>query len=132
MITKSLSVFKKQVVIITALYTIALAIASFIRLKGLPEIGPAYSDKIFHFLAYGLLTGLWFFVLFLKFKWSKTKSLIISALSSIVFGTIIEALQSEITNTRVSESNDIIANTLGTFLTVLLVVFFVKTEVKKY
>ena len=106
----------------------ALAIASFINLPGIPKIDLSNTDKIFHFLAYSLLSWLWFYVFYFKFKWTKNKSLITTTIISVLFGIIIEVLQSIITNTRVADNNDILANTLGVLLTIIIIILLKKQK----
>ena len=116
----------------TVVYSTLLAIVSFIHLSGLPEINYSNTDKIFHFIAYSGLMWLWFQVFYLRFSFSLKKALIVSAIIAIVFGIIIEILQGVITNTRVTDNNDILANTLGVSITGLILLFLKRTEVKKY
>ena len=123
---------KKYAFVITVVYSTLLAIASFIHMSGLPEINYSNTDKIFHFIAYSALMWLWFQVFYLRFSFSVNKALIISAIIAIVFGIIIEILQGVITNTRVTDNNDILANSLGVCFTTLVLLFLKRTEVKKY
>ena len=122
---------KKYALVITIFYSTALAVLSFIRISGLKEVNYDHTDKIFHFIAYSALAWFWYRTLFYKFSYTFKKALIIAAIISIVFGTIIEVLQGVLTNTRVAESNDILANTLGVCLTITILILFKKAEVKK-
>ena len=123
---------KKYALILTLVYSILLAIVSFIHLSGLPEINYSNTDKIFHFIAYSALMWLWFHVFYLKFSFTRTRAIVISAIISVIFGIIIEILQGVITNTRVTDNNDILANTLGVCFTILILLILKRTEVKKY
>ncbi|QRM89086.1 teicoplanin resistance protein VanZ [Lacinutrix sp. WUR7] len=122
---------KKYVLFVTLCYTIALTIVSLINVSGLPEINYSNTDKIFHFIAYSALTWFWFQVFYSKFKWSFNKGLLVSAIVSVIFGILIEVMQSMFTNTRVADNNDILANTLGVSLTIILLLLFKKSLVKK-
>ena len=121
---------KKYALGITIFYSIVLAIVSFIHLSNLPEINYSNTDKIFHFVAYTGLSWLWFHALFFKLKCNFLQALIISAIISVIFGIIIEVLQGVMTNTRVADNNDILANTLGVCLTILWLLLVKKREVK--
>ena len=112
-------------------YSLALATVSLIQLKGLPNVGVSFGDKIFHFLAYSVLAFLWFNTLFFYFKVGITKAIVYSALPSVVFGIILEALQGSVTVYRSSDVCDAIANTLGVLFTMLIVLASKRILVKK-
>lgn len=112
---------KKLLLLVSILYTLVLAAVCLIKIKKLPEIGVSFGDKIFHFLAYTVLAFLWFNTFFNTFKLKKKKALIYAALFSIVFGIIIEVLQGTIATSRSSDVYDVMANTMGVFLTVIIV-----------
>ncbi|WP_055443761.1 VanZ family protein [Lacinutrix himadriensis] len=122
---------KKYALIITLSYTAALTVLSLINVSGLPEINYSNTDKIFHFIAYSALAWFWFQVFYNKFKWSYNKGLLVSAIVSVIFGILIEAMQSMLTNTRVADNNDILANTLGVSLTIIILLLLKKSLVKK-
>ena len=82
-------------------------------------------------MAYSALTWFWFQVFYSKFKWSFNKGLLVSAIVSVIFGILIEAMQSMFTNTRVADNNDILANTLGVSLTIIILLLLKKSLVKK-
>ena len=123
---------KKYALGITIFYSIILAIVSFIHLSGLPEINYSNTDKIFHFIAYAVLSWLWFHALFFNLNCNFLHSLVLSAIVSILFGIIIEVLQGAITDTRVSDNNDILANSLGVCMTIIGLILFNRSDVKKY
>ncbi len=108
---------KTQALPVAVLYTIALTIASLVRLSDVPDMGIDYGDKIFHFGAYALLTYLWYLVfrykVLLKFKKSVTYAII----SAIIFGIIIEVLQGTLTKERSLDVFDALANSFGAIVT---------------
>jgi VanZ family protein len=104
---------------------------SLIHISGIQEINYSNTDKIFHFLAYSALAWFWFRALYHKFNYSFNKSIVITAVVSILFGIVIEILQAKITSTRVAESNDVLANTLGVGLTITILFLSKKSDVKK-
>ena len=122
---------KKYSFLITILYSLALATVSLIQLKRVPDVGVEFGDKIFHFLAYSVLTFLWFNALFFYFKASITKAIIYSALFAIIFGIIIEALQGSATTYRSSDVYDAIANTLGALFAMLILLASKRILIKK-
>ncbi|MBU2940069.1 VanZ family protein [Lacinutrix sp. C3R15] len=108
-----------------------LTIVSLISVTGLPDLNYSNSDKILHFIAYSGLTLFWFLTFSNNFKWAFNKALLLSAIVSVVFGIIIEILQGVLTETRVADNNDILANTLGVSLTIIILLLFKKALVKK-
>ena len=111
---------KKQVFLISIIYTVALTAACLMRLNNLPTIKVSSGDKIFHFLAYLVLTFLWVNTFIYKFKWKKETAIIYGATICIVFGIIIEVLQGSVTSYRSSGIYDVLANMSGVFFIVIL------------
>jgi VanZ family protein len=124
-------VLKKYALSITIFYSAILLVLSLIHISGIQEINYSNTDKIFHFLAYSALAWFWFRALYHKFNYSFNKSIVITAVVSILFGIVIEILQAKITSTRVAESNDVLANTLGVGLTITILFLSKKSDVKK-
>ena len=131
MITKPLLVLKKYVHIITIIYSATLAVISLVQISDIPDYIPSFSDKVFHFSAYGLLTLLCVYSLLYKYKLKTNHALFFGALLAISFGIIIEVLQGQITNTRVTDQNDILANTFGVLLTTIILGIKNRFDVKK-
>lgn len=122
---------KNLLFLVSILYTLALATVCLIKIKKLPEIGVSFGDKIFHFLTYMVLAFLWFNAFFYTCKLEKKKALIYAALFSIVFGIIIEVLQGTLTTSRSFDVYDVMANTMGVFLTVIIVLVKNLITIKK-
>ncbi|QDO95635.1 VanZ family protein [Formosa sediminum] len=95
------------------------------------EGSPKNSDKVFHFLAYCLLTLVWFSVFNYGYKWSQAKANVYTAVFSISFGVLIEYLQGHFTETRQFDVLDIIANSTGVIIMLLIIEIKNKTEHKK-
>lgn len=128
---KNLLGHKKIAVSVSVLYTILLLLICLINLEGLPEKAVQEGDKILHFLAYFILTLLWYNVVSKYSDWSFFAVILIVVTCSILFGIIIELLQSKITSSRTADFNDIIANSFGVLIAALLLKFIGTTEVKK-
>ena len=122
---------KKYALSITIFYSAILLVLSLIHISGIQEINYSNTDKIFHFLAYSALAWFWFRTLYHKFNYAFYISIVITAVVSILFGIVIEILQATITSTRVAESNDILANTLGVGLTIIILFLTKKSDIKK-
>jgi VanZ family protein len=99
-------------------YSIALIIVSLVRLNNLPNLNTGFDDKIAHFLFYAIFCILWF----LSFHSLKIKrSLFAAAAFSILFGLIIELLQSVVSIHRTTDIYDFLANTMGVLTTTTLI-----------
>ena len=122
---------KKFALIITLIYSIALATVSLIRINDLPDIGISFGDKLFHFFAYALLAFLWFSAFVNSFKLKKKQAIYFAIILSVLFGIIIEVLQDTITVSRALDIYDVVANTLGALLTSLALWFKNRLHVKK-
>jgi VanZ family protein len=124
-------VLKKNILFITILYTIALACVSLIKINDISDYVPSITDKVFHFLTYGILAILWYLTWFTKLERKKTTALFLAMVISIGFGIIIEVLQHRITSTRIFDLKDILANILGVILAVGIITLKNRFEVKK-
>lgn len=121
---------KKLVLIANLGYIIALATVSLIRLNNLPDVGVSFGDKIFHFLAYALLTLLCFATLSLTFSMEKTRAILIAGVFAIIFGILIEVLQDTMTEFRALDVYDVLANSLGALLVSVILIFKNRLQVK--
>ncbi len=113
------------------LYTTALAAVCLIKLNNLPNIGVSFGDKIFHLLAYLVLTFLWVNTFIYKFKFKKESAIVYAGVFCIAFGIIIEVLQGSVTSYRSSDIYDVVANTLGVLIMVLIFVIKNLVTIKK-
>ncbi|WP_164914138.1 VanZ family protein [Aquimarina sediminis] len=82
------------------------------------------SDKYAHFIAYFTVTVAWTLYLFFSEKLNKglRQSLIISSVASVLYGILMEVLQSLLTTYRSSDWYDVVANTCGTIFAVFIFV----------
>ena len=94
-------------------YTILLTILSLIKVKDMPEFGTSFDDKLYHILAYVVLTLVWYFVIYDK---KTNRKITYLAIATIAFGIIIEALQGKLTTHRVGDVLDVVANVIGVLL----------------
>jgi VanZ family protein len=124
-------VLKKLALLAVIVYSSVLVYVSLVKLENVPDIGVDYGDKIFHFLAYCMLTFLWFSAFIYNFEIKRNKAIIYSAIFSFTFGIIIEVLQHTMTSYRSLDVFDIIANTSGVIIVVLLLILKKNIGVKK-
>lgn len=120
---------KKKLLLISSFYSLVLASLSLIKLNDtLPPI--KNSDKLYHVIAYFIFMTLWYYTFLYRFKLKKTKALVIAFIASISFGVIMEILQGVLTENRQSDINDVVANTIGAILALLMLVLIKKRDVK--
>ena len=121
---------KKLIPVVTIIYSLALITVSLAKLNNVPDIGISFGDKIFHFLAYFVLTLLWFYTFLYAFKFKKKRALFFAVILSVLFGIIIEVLQESITVSRALDVYDAVANTLGALLASMVLWFKSSLHVK--
>jgi len=81
----------------------------------------SFTDKVFHMGSYLVLTFFWGkYLILLKPKLSIKKLLIILSASLVLYGIIIEILQTVLTKNRVGEVQDVIANIVGIIFGVIV------------
>ncbi|MDW5287329.1 VanZ family protein [Formosa sp. PL04] len=107
-----------------------MATLSLVNLGNITKGSPKNSDKVFHFLAYCLLCLVWYMVFKHGYKWPLTKALLTTGLVSISFGVLIEYLQGSLTETRQFDVLDILANSAGVILMLLILTIKNKTKFK--
>ena len=109
-------------------YTLTLGILSLVSNDNIPYFGTNYEDKVYHLVAYALLTFLWYKV-FAAFHIKN--SIFIAFIISVIYGIIIEVLQGQLTDARDSSILDVIANMIGVAIVTLILTFRMKTITKK-
>lgn len=105
----------KTLLLLALVYTVILTGVSIIERDSLPKV-PIFpmQDKLAHFLAYFVLAVLWgAFWLRRKTPAFLNRFLPIMLVAAFIYGTIIEVLQGEITQSRSADVYDILANCLG-------------------
>ena len=118
---------KNGVLFIALLYSITLTILSFISFGSDSVTNLNYGDKVFHFGAHFVLVILLFCALY---KLQHSKALPIAAMSSVIYGIIIEVLQHTLTMDRQFDIYDILANCFGMLIAVVILRVYSKTIVK--
>lgn len=87
----------------------------------------SFTDKIFHMGSYTVLTFFWGrYLLLLKPAFSFKNVILIIAALLILYGIIIEVLQTELTENRVGEFEDVIANILGILIGAITLRYIIK------
>jgi VanZ family protein len=120
-------VLKKTLLFTSLLYTVALTTLSLLSSNDLPEIEAEYADKIFHTIAYALLSLLWY--LTIK-SYKIAKAWFIVASLAVIYGIIIEVIQGTLTEARTLDVYDILANCIGVGLISSIIIIRNKTHDK--
>ena len=108
---------------ILTLAIIATLIVAILSLTAIPKINLGLEiksgDKFLHVLAYFTLSTVW--LLALRNKLGDLPSRLLLIFSLVFYGIVLEVLQGGITNYRTGDFFDVIANTIGILLAVLLI-----------
>lgn len=119
---------KKTLLLLAIATTIAIAYGSLMSSNDLPDVEVNNADKAVHAIAYGFLCLIWY----LAIKSYKIhRALLIAVCFAIIYGIILEVLQETLTDVRVTDGYDILANCVGVVFVSLIIAFRNKTHVKK-
>jgi VanZ family protein len=120
-------VLKNILLVLALFYTVALAVVSLLSSDDLPSIDLEDGDKLAHAIAYGILCLIWYQTLkALKIS----KSIIVATFGAIIYGIILEVFQGTLTEARVPDVYDILANCIGVVFIFTIIVIKNKTQVK--
>ncbi len=107
---------------------LATLVLAFLSLSAIPKInlglGIKSGDKYLHFTAYFGLSLLWYFAL--KERIGKKVFKFFVPLALIVYGIILEGLQSGLTTYRTGDIYDAMANTAGVIVALIIFKRFIK------
>lgn len=119
------TLFKDNFIVIPVSITVGIIYLSLIKTpKNMIEI--AQIDKVYHSIAYFVLSITWLFAFQKK---SQVKYIIV--ILCIILGIIIEVLQSTLTIYRTGDYLDVLANSMGVILALVVFnLFFRKNNIK--
>lgn len=125
------NLYKANVLLIAVLTTVLIAALSLLNIKGIqPPIELSNIDKYEHLLAYFVLTLSWFFAV------QKTGSLIghryLLVLFVFLYGVTMEFLQQMLTDYRIGDYYDVLANSSGILVGVVFYEFIIRQEFKEF
>lgn len=108
---------KDKIIFIASSVALVIGVLSLIKAPESP-IKISYQDKIYHAMAYFTLAITWLF----SFPISKRKNTVkyTIALGCVFYGIIIEVLQTTLTTYRTASFFDVVANTIGVFMALLI------------
>ncbi|NEV94566.1 hypothetical protein G3567_10470 [Psychroflexus sp. YR1-1] len=105
--------------------TLMIGYLSLADISSLPNLNVKNEDKFYHVLAYFLLNTIWLIAL-KPFTMKGFKSNLLISLGILTFGIVIEIFQELLTEIRVFDYYDILANGIGIILSFLCFQFFLK------
>ena len=118
------SLLEDNAIYIAIFFTISITIGSLVKSDFIVVKSISVSDKTYHLIAYFLLMLSLLYVFCKKETFQKNVKYVI--LGCIIFGIIIEILQGIITSYRTASYLDIVANTIGVLLAVVIFHVFEK------
>ena len=118
MLKRIKNLLNNNALLLAIVVTIAIIVLSLISIKQQP-INLKFLDKIEHTIAYTVLSFLWCIV----FRNNTRKD--VPVIGCISLGVLLEFLQAQ-TGYRTFEVNDMLANTLGVFIGMVLSKFYIK------
>ena len=108
-------------------YAVVLLVLSIATIGGFETLGSSFDDKINHFGAYFLLTLL----IFNYFNTlNQKKGLLYAFIIASTYGVLMEVFQKYLTNARMFDVYDMIANAFGAIIAVLFVITYRKLKLK--
>lgn len=113
---------------VAGFYTVLLSVSSLVKLGKISVGSFSPTDKLLHLGAYFGLMVLWkvYFILKNKPESPYKSNLLKLAGLAVLFGMLIEVLQGVLTSYREPDWYDILANTTGILLAVVIFLFFEK------
>jgi VanZ family protein len=125
------NLYKNNAFYIAVLITVCIAVLSLFNVSQLkPAINLSNIDKYEHFLAYFTLTLSWFFAI------QKSGKLVVYRFWLIMlvflYGVLMEVLQQVLTDYRVADIYDVLANSSGIFFGVLFFEKRIRNEFKEF
>jgi VanZ family protein len=118
------SLLENNAIYIAVFFTICILFGSLVKSEFIVVESISVSDKTYHLIAYFLLMLSWLYAFFKREKFEENVKYII--LGCFIFGIIIEILQGVITSYRTASYLDIVANTIGVLLAVVIFHVFEK------
>ena len=110
---------------LVVLYFVTLTAFSLINLGGTPSLGSSFDDKIYHFVAYTLFALLLYNYLNAV---SIKSSIFFTILFTTGYGILMEILQNLVTEYRVSDLYDVVANFFGIIFGAIMISIYKKLK----
>lgn len=125
---KNLLEHKRAIQILTVFWTVLVAYLCLASTESLPSVDLFRFDKFGHLTFHFGITVLWFLFWKTSFRNENKYALTKAFLFSFFFGILIEIGQKLFTETREADIEDVIANTTGALLAVLVIYIYDKLK----
>lgn len=102
-------------------YSLLVLLVSLVKIKKEVDIKVPQFDKLVHFGIYFVFTIIWFACFYNYSKSGVVKNLIKAAIWGLGFGVVVEILQSLNPNARSGDVLDVLANSIGIIVAVLII-----------
>lgn len=129
-LTKNLLELKYIIQVLAFFWTALVAYLCLANSESLPSVEVLQFDKFGHFTFHFGITALWFLFWKTTFRNENKYALLKAFLFSFFFGIAIELVQHYFTTTRNGDVLDVVANTNGSLIAVLILYIF--SSIKKY
>lgn len=129
--TKNLLVLKKTVLVLALSWTILIGILCLVTFSKLPSISISDADKYVHFTFHFIFIMLWGFYTSINHNEIRISKIIRFVIISICYGIVIEILQETFTTTRHAELLDVLANSSGAVVALLVFVLIKRQKAIK-
>lgn len=131
MLTNNSLVPKKALFGLAIGWTVLIAVLCLVKFNDLPSFGVSGADKYVHFTLHFVFTILWGLYSFKKQNEIALNKIAIIFFMSFCYGILIEFLQETFTVTRHADIFDVMANTTGAMVALLLFVLIKKRKTAK-
>lgn len=122
MTIKHLLAHKYFYLIIAEIWTILIAVVCLVDFNKMPSISIKGADKYVHFSFYFIFTLLWF--LYFRKKNEQQDAILKIFIAALIFGSLIEIAQETFTTSRHADVYDILANTTGALVAIIIILFY--------
>ena len=126
--TKNLLVLKKSLLGLAIGWTVLIAFLCLVTFSDLPSLNVSDADKYVHSTFHFVFTMLWGLYFSINREEIKIPQIIWIVLVSICYGILIEFLQGSFTKTRHADIFDVLANTTGALIALLVFLFLKKRK----
>ncbi len=111
-------------------WTISIALLCLIQSGDLPHLGVSGIDKYVHFGMHFVYTLLWSYYFSVLHAVATIKKIVFIAISSLLYGILLELAQEYFTTTRHADILDVMANGTGALTALCLIALVLKVRQK--
>lgn len=120
-LTKILSEHRATLLWAAVIWTIFVTVLCLIKLDALPAKSVMGHDKVGHGIFHFAFVSLWFLNFRFRSEWRFAKAVWFSFFFSVTYGIAIELMQFYFTDTRKADIWDVVANSTGAALAVIII-----------